>query len=304
MDRFQEMQAFVTVVDCGSFVGAADALATSKAAISRYVSELEQRLGVRLLHRTTRKLSMTDEGIAFYARCTDLLQALDEAESELHTRTGQATGTLRVTAPVTFGVLHLAPLWGQFLSANPKVLLDVSLSDKTVDLVEDGFDVAIRIARAPHPTLIGRQLASTRMVLCASPAYLAQHGTPVLPQELAAHTVMAYTYWTPKDEWEFTRADGRKETVKVRPRLHANSGDTCVAAALAHQGIVYQPDFLVYQALRAGTLVPLLDDYLPLEMGVYALYTSRRQLPLRLRYLIDFLVDAFAAPAWQQGRRD
>ncbi|MBI1889841.1 MAG: LysR family transcriptional regulator [Burkholderiales bacterium] len=298
MDKFQEMQSFVAVVDSGSFVRAAESLDTSKAAVSRHVAELEQRLGARLLNRTTRKLSMTDEGQAFYLRCTDLLNALDEAESELSSRTGEAAGLLRISAPVTFGILHLAPLWGEFLRLHPKVTFDVSLSDRTVDLVEDGFDVAIRISRSPQQNLIARKLASTRMVLCASPGYLKRHGTPKHPPDLASHNIISYSYWSSRDEWEFVGPEGAV-SVKTRPRLHANSGDTCRAAALQHQGIIMQPDFLVYEDLRSGSLKQILSAYRTVEIDIYAVYSSRKQLPLRLRYLIDFLVKAFRKPVWQ-----
>ncbi|MEH6999296.1 MAG: LysR family transcriptional regulator [Limnobacter sp.] len=299
MDKFQEMQAFVAVVDNGSFVKAAEVLNTSKAAISRHVGELEQRLGIRLLHRTTRKLSMTDEGQLFYARCTDLLHGLLEAESELSLRRGEPSGHLRVSAPVTFGISHLAPLWGQFLEKYPKISMEVSLSDRTVDLVEDGFDLAIRISRAPHPTFIARKLAKTNMVLCASPTYLKQRGMPTKPQDLTAHSVISYTYWSSKDEWEFTHKNGHTEVVRTKPRLHANSGDTCVAAALKHQGIILQPDFLLKEELRKGTLKALLEDYQTVELGIYAVYSSRRHLPLKLRFLIDFLADHFDNPTTQ-----
>ena len=298
MDKFREMEAFVAVVDNGSFVRAADALHTSKAAVSRQVIDLEQRLGIRLLNRTTRKLSVTDEGQLFYQRCTDLLSGLEEAESELRQRRGEPSGHLRVSAPVTFGISYLAALWGNFLQQYPKISMDVSLADRTVDMVEDGFDLAVRISRAPHPTLIARKLAATSMVLCASPGYLARHGVPEHPHDIAGHNVISYTYWSPRDEWEFTTPDGRKETVKTRPRLHANNGDTCVAAALQDQGIVLQPDFLVHEALRDGRLQRLLGNYQTVELGVYAVYSSRRQLPLKLRALIDFLVEAFQLPAW------
>ncbi|OWW22498.1 LysR family transcriptional regulator [Noviherbaspirillum denitrificans] len=301
MDKFQEMQAFVAVVDNGSFVRAADALNTSKAAISRQVADLEQRLGIRLLHRTTRKLSMTDEGQLFYTRCSELLNGLQEAEAELNLRSGEPSGHLRISAPVTFGVAHLAPLWGRFLHLHPKISMEVSLSDRTVDLVEDGFDLAVRIARAPHPSFIARRLASTSMVLCASPGYLKRHGAPAQPQDIASHNVISYSYWSSKDEWEFIRPGGKTEVVRTKPRLHANSGDTCVAAALQDQGIVLQPDFLVYEALRDGRLKRLLADYQTVELGIYAIYASRRQLPLKLRYLIDFLVTSFEKPAWGAG---
>lgn len=298
MNKFMEMQAFVAVVNNGSFVAAAEALNTSKAAISRQISELEQRLGVRLLHRTTRKLSMTDEGQLFYVRCTDLLQGLDEAESELNFRTGEAQGQIRISAPVTFGITHLASLWGMFLQQHPKVSMEVTLSDRTVDLVEDGFDLAVRIARTTHPTFVARKLATTKIILCASPGYLAQRGTPQKPQDLIDHNVISYTYWSSKDEWEFTDVNGKTEVVKTKSRLHANSGDTCMAAALQDQGIILQPDFLVYEALRTGKLVQLLKQYETAELAIYAVYASRRQLPLKLRYLIDFLVDKFRKPSW------
>lgn len=298
MNKFQEMQAFVAVVDSGSFVRAAESLNTSKAAVSRHLADLEQRLGIRLLNRTTRSLSMTDEGQLFYLRCTDLLAGLEEAESELSLRSGEPSGHLRISAPVTFGISHLAPLWGTFLQLHPKVSMEVSLSDRTVDLVEDGYDLAIRISRAPHPTFIARKLATTQMVLCASPGYLKRHGRPERPQDIAEHNVISYTYWSSKDEWEFFDADGRVDIVKTKTRLHANSGDTCVAAALQDQGIVMQPDFLVYDALRDGRLERLLPIYQTVELGIYAVYMSRRQLPLKLRHLIDYLVESFEKPAW------
>jgi len=172
MDKFLEMRTFKAVVDAGSFVGATDGLNMSKAAVSRYVADLEARLGVRLLNRTTRRLSLTEEGEVFYARCTDLLSGIDEAESEVTSRSVEAVGTLRVSVPVSFGILHMTELWGRFKQLHPKVTIDVTLSDRIVDLVEEGFDLAIRIATLPSSSLISRKLTSTRMVLCASPEYL------------------------------------------------------------------------------------------------------------------------------------
>lgn len=299
MNKFLEMQAFVSVVENGSFIRAADALNTSKAAISRQVSDMEQRLAVRLLNRTTRKLSLTDDGEMFYLRCSDLLNGLREAESLLSLRSGEPSGHLRISAPVTFGITYLAPLWGEFLQDNPKVTIDVSLSDRTIDLVEDGFDLAIRISREPHPSFIARKLATTKMVLCASPKYLKMHGIPEFPKELADHNVISYSYWSSKDEWELIDKSGKVEVVRTKPRLHANSGDTCVAAAIHGQGIVMQPDFLVYKHLQNGSLIQILENYMTVELGVYAVYASRRQLPLKLRYLIDFLVKSFENPVWK-----
>lgn len=297
MDKLREMQSFVTVVDVGSFVGAADVLDTSKAAVSRHVADLEQRLGVRLLNRTTRKLSLTDDGQTFYQHCSEILAAVDQAEDELSSHSAQASGLLRVSAPVTFGIRHLATLWALFLSQHPKVTLDVSLSDRAVDLVEEGYDLAIRISRLPHPTLIARKLASTGMVLCASPQYLQKRGTPRRPQDLVEHDVISYTYWSSRDEWQFDGPEGAV-SVKTTPRIHTNSGDTCRAAALQHQGIIFQPSFLVADDLHAGDLVEIMPAYKSIELGIYAVYTSRKQLPLKLRHLIDFLAESFRKPAW------
>ena len=293
MDRFLEMQAFNAVVDAGSFVKAADALALSKAAISRYVVDMETRLGVRLLHRTTRRLSLTEEGQVFYARSKELLAELEQAEAEVTSRSEAATGLLRINAPFTFGNLHLAPLWGQFKALHPQVTLDITLADRLVDLVEEGYDVAIRIASLASSTLVSKRLATTRVVLCASPDYLQQHGTPVHPSELAAHAVISYTYWSGKDEWRFEGPNG-PVSVKTQPVILTNSGDTCRAAALAHQGIVLQPSFLVGPDLAAGTLVELMPTFRSVELGIYAVYPTRQHVSAKVRALVDFLQTHFS----------
>ena len=297
MDKFLEMKVFASVVDEGSFVGATERLEMSKAAVSRYVSELEGRLSVRLLNRTTRRLSMTPEGEVFYARCKTLLELLGEAESELTSKAGEAQGTVKINVPVTFGNMHLAPLWGAFMERHPKVELDVVLSDRVVDLVDEGFDLAIRIARLPSSTLISRQLATTRMVLCATPRYLRKHGKPKTPADLVDHKVLAYTYLATKDEWEFEGAEGRV-TIKTRPVMYSNSGDTCRAVALSHQGVILQPTFLIGDDLHNGTLVELMPEYRSLELGIYAVYPSRKHMLPKARLLIDYLADAFRKPAW------
>lgn len=297
MDRFIEMQTFAAVVDAGSFVRAASAMGMSKAAVSRYVGELEQRLGVRLLHRTTRQLSLTEEGEVFHARCRQLLADIDEAEAEITSRRGQAVGLLKVNAPVTFGNLHLAELWGGFKAEHPQVTLDVTLSDRVVDLVEEGYDLAVRIARLPSSTLISRRLASTRMVLCASPQYLAAHGTPRHPSELADHAVWAYSYFAAGDEWPFV-GPGGAVTGRIRPCIRTNSGDTCRIGALQHQAIVLQPTFLVGPDLAAGALVELMPEFRCLELDIFAVYPSRKHVAPKVRLLIEYLVRAFRAPRW------
>jgi DNA-binding transcriptional LysR family regulator len=293
----QQLASFIAVVNAGSFVGGAEAIGLSKAAVSRQVAELEARLGVRLLHRTTRRLSLTDDGQRFFARAVELLADAGELEAETSSSSGEATGVLRINAPLTFGNLHLAPLWPAFLAANPKVALDITLNDRVVDLVEEGYDVAVRITNLGSSQLVSRRLATTRIVLCASPAYLAAHGAPSHPHELAAHQVISYAYWTGGDDWRFDGPEGEAR-VRVRPRIHTNSGDTCRLAALHGQGVILQPDFLVGDDLRRGDLIELLPDWRSIELGIHALYASRKHLPMKTRRLVDFLVEAFAAPAW------
>ena len=295
----QQLASFLAVVRAGSFVGAAEATGLSKAAVSRHVSELEATLGVRLLHRTTRRLSLTDEGQRFQARAAELMEALEDLESATASSGGEASGVLRINAPVTFGNLHLAPLWPRFLAANPKVTLDITLNDRVVDLVDEGYDLAIRITSLGDSQLVSRRLATTRMVLCASPGYLAAHGTPRHPRELTGHRVLAYSYWTSGDEWRFTGPAG-DASVRVKPCLRSNSGDTCRVAALHDQGVILQPDFLVGPDLRAGTLVELMPEYRSLELGIHAVYPTRKHLPMKTRLLVDFLVDALRTPGMRR----
>lgn len=297
MDKFQEMRTFVAVVDAGSFVRGAEALNLSNTAVSRLVGDLEARLGVRLLHRTTRRLSLTQEGEIFHERCKHLLDGIAEAEAELSAHSGEVIGQLRINVPVTFGLMHLAPLWPAFMALHPKVLLDVTLADRLVDLVDEGYDLAVRIARLQESSLVSRQLTSTRMILCASPEYLRRHGVPEHPSDLAQHAVISYTLLAMGEHWSFEGPQG-VVNVKVVPRMRTNSGDTCCAAAVQHQGIVLQPSFLVGTHLASGTLVEVLPQFRSLDLGVYAVYPTRKHLTPKVRALIDFLVDAFRMRAW------
>ncbi|TDG15402.1 LysR family transcriptional regulator [Seongchinamella unica] len=295
MDRFLEMQSFATVVDAGSFVGAADALGWSKAAVSRHVNTLESRLGVRLLHRTTRRLSLTVEGEIFLVRCRELLALLEEAEAEVTAGSEVASGLLRVNVPVSFGLRRLASLWGDFRQCHPQVRLDIDLSDRVVDLVEEGYDLAVRIGALSSSSLVARRLTGSRLVVCASPDYLAANGAPSHPRELSDHAVIGYRYSAGGDEW---RLEGPQGTVSVRvkPAIQSNNGDTCVAAALAGQGLVMQPDFLVDDAIASGKLVAVMPEFRAGELGVYAVYPSRRHIAPKIRVLIEFLVEQFAIP--------
>ena len=299
MDRALEMQVFCTVVDKGTFVGAADTLEMSKAAISRYVSALEERLGARLLHRTTRKLSLTEEGRQFYHQAREVLALMDQAEEAVSSAAPEPSGVLRVNAPVSFGVLHLAPLWGAFMSAHPNVELDISLNDRLVDLVDEVFDAAIRIARMENSSLVGRRLAGTRMCLCASPDYLASHPPLRTLADLAEHGVIAYTNFATGNDWQFDGPDGRV-SVRTRSSVRCNNGDTCRSIALAGGGIALQPSFMVGEDLRSGALVEILPEYRSIELGIYVVYPTRKHLASKVRALISFLAERFADPEWER----
>lgn len=293
----QQINSFLAVVRHGSFVSAAEATNLSKAAISRHVADLEAHLGLRLLHRTTRRLSLTEDGQRFHARAVELAAALDELETETVSHGGHAVGMLRINAPLSFGLLHLAPLWPRFLAANPNVSLDIDLNDRIVDLVDEGYDLAIRITNLPDSRLISRQLASTRMALCASPQYVEKHGRPKTPEDLANHHIVSYSYLTSKDDWRFAGPHGEVR-VRVNPRIRTNSGDTCRLAALAHQGIILQPDFLIGEDLKQGTLVELMPGYDAFTLGIHVVYASRKHMSLKMRRMLDFLVNAFESPSW------
>lgn len=298
MDSIREIRSFIEVVEANSFVGAAEVNGLSKQAVSRHVLELERRLGLRLLNRTTRRLSLTTEGRAYFQRVKELVDELDGLEQELASGSAEPIGRLRVAAPLTFGILQLAPLWGPFLERYSRISLEVDLNDRVVDLVEEGYDLAIRIMDLPSSQLVSRKLASTRLVLCASPDYLKVHGKPATPEELKNHRVISYSYLTTGDEWELIGPDGTLTRVRLRSRLHTNSGDTCRAAALANQGIVYQPEFLVAADLQAGRLVKLLTDFQGREIGIHAIYASREHLPMKTRLLVDYLASALSEPPW------
>jgi DNA-binding transcriptional LysR family regulator len=291
---------FVAVVARQGFARAAEALDNSPANVTRYVAELEAHLGTRLINRHSRKLSLTESGEALYERARAILHDVDEAEAITSSTGVEPRGRLRINAPVSFGVLHLAPLWAKFAQRHPQVELDVSLIDRVVDLVDEGFDLAIRIARGGSTQLAARKLATSRNVVCASPAYLQAHGTPQVPAQLAEHACIAYAYTG--TEWQLHDAAGAVHTVRLRPVMQTNSGDTATAAALAGLGIVWQPTFLVGAHLRAGRLVALLPGFRIPDIDILALYPSRRHLSAKVRAMIDFLAAEFAGtPPWERG---
>ncbi|WP_035058106.1 LysR family transcriptional regulator [Andreprevotia chitinilytica] len=299
MDRLSAMQVFVKVVEAGSFVRAAELLDISTTAASRLVADLENHLNARLLQRTTRRLSLTEAGRAYFERATQILADIDEAESALGSETAKPSGVLRVNAPVSFGVRHLSAVLPRYQAAYPDVRLDFTLSDRVVDLVEEGYDLALRITSQPAGNLVARRIAPIRIAVTAAPAYLATHGTPQMPQEIAGHNCLIYSYGANSDEWRFFDQSGNAQTVKVKGTLRANNGDLLVAAARAGEGLIREPTFLVGDDLKSGTLVHVLPEFTIPELALYAIYPSRRHLSAKVRSFIDFLLGEWGEmPPW------
>ncbi len=294
VDRLAAIQVFAQVVEGGSFAKAAERLGLSTSAASRHVAELEGHLQTRLLNRTTRRVSLTESGRAFYERSVQLLADLAEAEEEASSAAVVPRGTIRLTTSVNFGVRHVAPAIAAFLERHREVRFDVSLSDRVVDLVEEGFDLAIRIGGPGADNLVARKLGETRLVPCASPGYLARHGAPKTPEDLAGHNCFTYEYVSPRHVWRFRDRGGTEHAVRVSGRLHSNNGELLAEAAAQGAGIVFEPAFIVGPEVRAGRLVPLLQDYVPPPVPIYALYPSRKHLSAKVRRFVDVLTERFA----------
>jgi DNA-binding transcriptional LysR family regulator len=301
MDRLGAMQAFVEVVERGSFSAAASRRGLSGAALSKSLAQLEQHLNARLLNRTTRRLSLTDAGRAYLERCRSILRDVEEAELAAAQVAVAPRGHLLVSAPSSFGAMYLAAAFNAFLRRYPEVTLELSLTDRFVDVVQEGFDLSIRIAELPDSSLVARRLAPCRRVYCASPDYLARYGRPQLPSELAGHRCLLNTNSPRPGVWEFHGEDG-VETVAVAGPLSTDSGQILHAAVLDGQGIALLPTFYVGPDLRAGRLEAVLPAYCHPDIGIYALYASRRYLSAKTRALVEFLAERFAGvPEWERS---
>lgn len=299
MDRFQAITAFARVVEAGSFARAAARLDVSVSSVSRQVAELEAHLDARLLNRTTRRLSLTEAGQAFFERCVQLLADLDEAEVAVTAASVVPRGTLRLTCSATFGARHLAPAIAAFAAAHPQIAFDVALSERVVDLVEEGFDLAVRIGDTGGQNVVARKLGTTRLVWCAAPAYLERHGEPRKPDELAHHACLTYEYAPTRNTWTFRDRDGVERSVRIGGPVHASNARFLVALASAGVGIAREPDFVVAPDVRAGRLVPILRAFESPPLGIYAVYPSRRHLSAKVRTFADFLVGHFASVRWE-----
>lgn len=296
-NKLLEMTIFVAVVDSNSFVEAADKLNMSKQAISRYIQTLEDRLQVRLLQRTTRKMIVTNEGQTFYWQAKAIINATIEAENTLSLDQASPQGMLRVNVPVSFGILHLAPLWQKFLDKYPQIELDITLSDRIVNLLEEGYDLAVRIGNLENSSLISRKLTTTRMIIAASPTYIEQYGMPMHPNDLKQHKIIMYSHWAKKEQWSFNK-DNTFHSVNLKASVYCNNGDTCRQIMLQGGGISTQPDFIIGQDIQQGKLVEVLPNYKIENFNIYAVYPSRKLLPLRTRCLIDFLVSELQNQQW------
>ena len=299
MDRFAAMRVFAAVVDEGGFAAAARKMRLSRAMAAKRVQALEDALGVRLLTRTTRKVTLTEVGQSYYDRCAQILNDLDMADAEARESAASPRGVLRVTAPLSFGLKHVAPLLGRFCLAHPDLTVDIAYADRRTDLIEEGFDVAIRIGKLEDSSLIARRLAPVTMHCLASPDYLKQRGEPADPQDLAQHECLIYAYGASSDIWRF-RKEGERRAVRVRGALRANNGDALVCAAVDGLGVVESPDFIAQEALRAGLLTPILGDWAMDGIDVFAVYPGGRRPPAKTRAFVDFLAKAFAGdPPWR-----
>ena len=302
MDRLRAFEVFATVVGQGSFTRAADKLDTSPANVTRYVNELEEALGARLLNRTSRRLSLTETGKTLYDRALSILEDVAEAEAIASIATIQPRGRLRMNAPLSFGILHLAPLWPRFVARYPEIELDISLVDRVVDLVEEGYDLAVRISRGGSPALVSRKLATTHHLICASPDIsraTALRRAPRISRSMLASPIPIRIPSTSGGYWMMLV---RSIPSRCRNIMQTNNGDTARAAALAGLGIIRQPTFLIGEDVLQGRLVPLLTAYRTSEIDILAVYPSRRHLSAKVRVMVDFLVASFrGAPRWDRN---
>ena len=302
MQNLTDIAVFVKVVELSSFTAAADALDMSQPVVSKAVTRLEEKLGARLLNRTTRRLSLTEAGSELYARSVRALAEIENAELEVARFQTEPRGTLRVSAPMSFSILHLGPVIQNFLDRFPGVTLELSLDDRQVDLIEEGFDLAIRIGRLQDSNLIARKIAPCRQVLCASPGYIAKRGAPERPEDLLEHSCIIYSLLSAPREWRFTGPDGEIHTVPINGALQSNNGLVNRAAAICGVGITLLPTFYLGEQLRSGELKPVLCKFKPQELAAYAVYPQRRNLMPKVRAFVDFLVATFGPePPWEQG---
>jgi len=300
MNQLLEMETFVRVVEAGSISGAAERMNVAKSAISRRLGELETRLDVQLLNRTTRRLSLTDAGSAFYERCDRILADVTDAEQCLADTEDALQGRIRVAAPLSFGLDHLGPAINDFMQVHPQLNFEIDFNDREVDLIEEGFDLGVRIAKLSDSSLVARRLTPIRHVVCANPEYWDKHGRPEHPNDLKRHLALRYTN-APQKSWSYQHPDGIRGSVSLPTRASGNNGAFLSQAAERGLGVIRVPVFIAYQAIERGALEPVLTDYRWGDVYAWALYPKTRRLPHRIRVLIDWLVERFGdEPYWEK----
>jgi len=302
MDRLTSLGVFVAAVEEGSFAAAARRYGLSPAMAGKHVSGIEARLNARLLQRTTRRLSLTDAGQAYYERSKQILEAFDEANREASDSQAAVRGILRVAAPVSFGAMHLGQVVARYVENHPEVNVEVALGDRDVDLIDAGIDVAIRIGRLNDPALVTRRIAPCRMVVCASPEYIGRHGAPRKPSDLLRAPRLAFSEAVSAGDWTLFDSKNRAHVIDGPSRISANNTQMLLSAALVGAGIVYGPTFVFGEHLRRGDLVALLPAYRATELVIQAVYPSARRIPFKVRRFVDYLAGAFGdEPPWDAG---
>src|SRR5262245_42757637 len=301
MDRLISMAVFKRTVEAGSFAAAARQFGISPEMAGNHVRALEKHLGVRLLNRSTRRLHLTEAGGDYYERCSRILSDIEEAETAASSLQMTPSGLLRIAGPLTFGVLHLGPAISDYMNRYPLVTVDVSLSDRHVNLINEGFDVAIRVGEPADSALIARRLTSARLVLCATPDYLGRAGRPEKPADLTEHACLVYSDLRSPRTWRFTADDGHSETIQITSPITANNPQLLPSLALSGHGLIFWPSFAVGADILAGRLVPLLTEWRSRELAIWALYPHRSLLSAKVRTFVDFLAERFAsAQGWEK----
>jgi DNA-binding transcriptional LysR family regulator len=300
MDKLDAMNAFAKVVASGSYAEAARQLGLTRSAVSKAVTELEELLGARLLDRTTRRTSPTEVGRAYYERCIDILASIEETELQVSRLHDEPRGVLRINAPMSFGIRYLGGAIADFMAAYPDLKIELLLNDRFIDPLEEGVDVTVRIGALADSSLIARKLAPARRVLVASPDYLARHGEPLAPEDLARHRCLNYGHVTATQRWELATGE-ETIAVPIASYLCSNNGDVLREAALKGNGITLLPTFIVGEDIKTGRLRVVLASDAPTSLAIYALYAPNRYLAAKTRLLIDFLVARFNRPSWDDA---
>lgn len=299
MNKFEDMKTYIRIVEAGSITLAADQMNTAKSAISKRLSNLENSLGVTLLQRTTRSQTLTENGKIYYKQCLRIIDEVNEMEASLQNTSLALSGNIKISVPLSFGLEHMAPALNEFINNHKGIKMDIDFNDRKVDIVNEGFDFAIRIGELPDSSLIAKKISHVRTLLVASPGYLKTHGTPKTPDELSTkHKSLSYR--NSPGSLNFMREDGSSYSLRISDSLISNNGDFLCQAALQDMGILNSPDFICYEHVKSGELLPILTDcYKPSAFGVYAIYPQTRYMSGRVRALIDFLSQHFGeVPYW------